>query len=338
MGGMTQQPTSLSEVNELRRSGELSADKYLGAVQDVRDAVLWYKWAVRTLAFLGGAHLLAGVVFFFAYNWDDLAPFAKFAILQGAILVSFASALFVRLDSPLGEGLLIATSVFTGVLFAVIGQVYQTGADAWELFAAWALLILPWAIASKSSAHWMLWVIIVITAVGLFGEQVLAPLGKLTYQQVITVVGAVVVVLAFVRESAISLGAIWLDDRWFQIILIMIGLGSLFMPALSYVFETHRGQPGFFAFAVSALLMFGFYFRVRPSFPAVAVVAGFTALLLMAIGGRGIHEVVGFDWNGALPLITSLTLLVAWCVGVSATLVRVLNTLNAQVGAGATNE
>ena len=133
---MTDQPSSLSEVNELRRAGAISADEYLGAVQDVRDVAVWHKWAVRTLAILGGTHLLAGVLFFFAYNWDDLAPFAKFAILQSAILISFVGAMFARIDKPVGEGLLIAASVLTGVLFAVVGQVYQTGADAWELLDA----------------------------------------------------------------------------------------------------------------------------------------------------------------------------------------------------------
>ena len=327
---MTDQPSSLSEVNELRRAGAIGADEYLGAVQDVRDAAVWHKWAVRTLAILGGTHLLAGVLFFFAYNWDDLAPFAKFAILQSAILISFVGAMFARIDKPVGEGLLIAASVLTGVLFAVVGQVYQTGADAWELFTAWAFLILPWAIASKSSAHWMLWMIIVITAASLFGEQILVPLGKLTHQQLIGAVGGFVVVLALAREGAIMLGASWLDDRWFQVVLIVIALGALFIPALSYVFETDRSRPGFIAFVISTLVLIGFYIRVRPSFPAISVVAGFAALMLMAIGGRGIDELVGFDSN-ATTLISSLVLLVAWCVGVSGGLVKVLNLLNARI-------
>ena len=266
-------------------------------------------------------------MFFFAYNWDDLAPFAKFAILQSAILISFVGAMVAKLDKPVGEGLLIAASVFTGVLFAVIGQVYQTGADAWELFTAWAFLILPWAIASKSSAHWMLWIVIVIAAAGLFGEQILVPLGKLTHQQVIAVVGGLVVVLALVREGAIMLGAKWLDDRWFQVVLIIIALGALFIPALSYVFESFRGRPGFIAFVISSIVLFSFYLRVRPSFPAISVVAGFAALMLMALGGRGIHELIGFSSNAA-SLISSLVVLVAWCVGVSGGLVRLLNVLN----------
>lgn len=329
MGGMTDQPTSLSQVNELRRSGAIGADEYLSAVQDARDAALWHKWAVRTLAVLGGLHLLAGVVFFFAYNWDDLAPFAKFAILQGAILVAFVSALYVRLDRPAGEGLLIAASVFTGVLFAVIGQVYQTGADAWELFVAWSVLILPWAVASRSSAHWMLWVVIVTTGVSLYGEQILVPLGKLDHFELSTLVGAFVILLALVREAAIKLGASWLEDSWFQVALLVIGLGINFLPAVGYVFDFGEGGPSFVVFVITSAVMFGFYYRVQVSVPAVSVIAGYAAIMAMALGGRGIHEAVGFTDNAG-SLIISLILLVAWCVGVSGALVKLLNVFNAQ--------
>ncbi|MBC8290414.1 MAG: DUF2157 domain-containing protein, partial [Planctomycetes bacterium] len=44
-----------------------------------------------------------------------------------------------------------------GVFLAVFGQVYQTGADEWLLFAGWAGLILPWTALSRFEALWILW-------------------------------------------------------------------------------------------------------------------------------------------------------------------------------------
>ena len=41
----------------------------------------WRLWAQRALLVLGAAHFLAGVVFFFAYNWEDLGPFARFGLI-----------------------------------------------------------------------------------------------------------------------------------------------------------------------------------------------------------------------------------------------------------------
>ena len=45
-----------------------------------------------------------------------------------------------------GKAALLAASLFVGALLALIGQIYQTGADTFEMFAAWAALILPWVL------------------------------------------------------------------------------------------------------------------------------------------------------------------------------------------------
>src|SRR5699024_11365250 len=46
--------------------------------------------------------------------------------------------------------LLLIASIITGSLLALFGQVYQTGADTWQLFFAWAILITPWEIGRAS--------------------------------------------------------------------------------------------------------------------------------------------------------------------------------------------
>src|SRR5690606_4636049 len=68
-----------------------------------------------------------------------------------------AGALAAR---PLGvawRAALFGACVATGAVLALVGQTYQTGADVWQLFAAWAALMLPFAWLSRSSASWMLW-------------------------------------------------------------------------------------------------------------------------------------------------------------------------------------
>ncbi len=44
--------------------------------------------------------------------------------------------------------------IATGALLALIGQIYQTGADIWQLFAIWVALIIPWVVISGSNACW----------------------------------------------------------------------------------------------------------------------------------------------------------------------------------------
>ena len=322
-------PANIAEVNELRRTGDISASQYLGAVQDCRDSEYWHRWAMRALLVLGAVHLLAGIIFFFAYNWDELSSFSKFGLVQSGLVLSFVAAIVLRLETAAGQGMLIATSVFTGVLLAVIGQVYQTGADAWELFAAWTALTLPWALVSRSSAHWMFWIVICMTAVSLYGAQVLVALGRLEPTELAIATGVLPVVFLACREVALRLGAEWLDESWFRRGLVVFALGSLFFPAVVYVFSNDSDLPGFIAFILVTALLAYTYMKVLPDFSILAIVTAFVTVLGMAIGARLIHETVSFDGSG--QLVVGLFLLGGWCAAMTTGAVRFLRYLHKDV-------
>ena len=302
--------------------------RYPGLLERHRDARFWHEWAMRALLALGGAHLLAGVVFFFAYNWDDLSAFAKFGVLQFAVVAAFAAALVLRLERPAGQAALIAASVFTGVLLAVIGQVYQTGADAWELFAAWTVLIVPWTVVSRSGAHWFFWILVCLAACSFYGGQRLVALGRVTPENLVAALGLLPLLFLSLRELALRAGMDWLGGGWFRRGLALLSLGALFFPALQFVFDTDRALPGFVAFVAASLLL-GFAYATRlPDFSVVAMVVTLGTLMAMAIGGRVIFEVVDFDDNiGTLTF--SLLLLSGWCVLVTSGAVRLLRHLHA---------
>ncbi len=328
-----QTPMTVAEVRALRQGGELSAAEYLRRVQDSRDATYWHRWAMRALLVLGAAHVLAGVVFFFAYNWEDLPPFTKFGILQAGVLTSFAAALLLRLEKPAGQAMLIAASVFTGVLFAVIGQVYQTGADVWELFAAWTLLTLPWALASKSSAHWLLWIILCLTAAGLYGAQVLVAAGSMTQVSLTTLVAVLPLLFLAIREIGLQSGLAWLEGNWFRRSLIVLSMVPLFGVALSFVLSTDSALPGFIVFLVVSAALGYLYLKVWPDFSVLALVVALASLLAMVVGGRVIFEVLEIGDPGTAVL--GLLLLGAWCVFLTSAVVRLLNYLHKQLqGAG----
>jgi len=288
---------------------------------------------MRALLVLGASHFLAGIVFFFAYNWDDLSPFTKFGLLQAGLVISVFAAVRLKIASPAGQALLISASIFTGVLFAVIWQVYQTGADAYELFTAWSVLILPWVIASRSSAHWFLWIIICLTALSLYGGQVLVPLGALTRDHLGIAVGAAAIVSMGACELAVLAGLKWLGDRWLRISLALIGVGILFVPAMMFVFDWHGISLGITAFVVAAAGLGFVYSRLISEFAIVAIATGFAAVVSMAIGARGVHEIIGFD-DGTSSLITSLIVLVFWCAMLTAATVRLLNAVHADMTSG----
>ena len=104
------------------------------------------------LLLFGSALVLAGIIFFFAYNWAAMGKFLKFGLIEAGIIVCIvASHLRGRTDLS-GKVLLLSGAVLVGVLLAVYGQIYQTGADAYGLFICWAVLIFGWVIISEFAA------------------------------------------------------------------------------------------------------------------------------------------------------------------------------------------
>lgn len=125
----------------------------------------WHDWLDRALLILGAALICAGVVVFFAFNWAALHKFARFGLLAAALTALAGFAMFRPAGDLPGRAALGAAQILSGVLMAVIGQTYQTGADAWQLFAWWAALAVPWALAARAAPHW--WIVLVVGNVAL---------------------------------------------------------------------------------------------------------------------------------------------------------------------------
>lgn len=117
----------------------------------------WLAFIDQLLLWLGILALSFSVLFFVAYNWTDIGRFAKFTLVQLALCS--AIGVYLKFDEQLAiaKASLFAGSILVGVLLALYGQTYQTGADPWQLFFCWALLITPWAIVACFSAVWVLW-------------------------------------------------------------------------------------------------------------------------------------------------------------------------------------
>lgn len=127
----------------------------------------WRRFADRLLLALGSLLVLSGIVFFFAYNWQDLHRFAKIGLV--AVPLSLCALLAARGGAdPIAQAWLAAACVLTGALLAVTGQIYQTGADSELLFLAWAVLILPWVLASRAPWLWLFWLLLGNTALLLY--------------------------------------------------------------------------------------------------------------------------------------------------------------------------
>ncbi|MBR4736904.1 MAG: DUF2157 domain-containing protein, partial [Rhodocyclaceae bacterium] len=123
-----------------------------------------WRVALNTLAIFATAlFACAALICLIAYNWEDLHRFARIALVACAFLAPCALAA-VRGKTPpdaLQQALYLAAMLAAGGLFALIGQIYQTGADTWQLFALWAALTLPLALIARTRLCWLLWFVLV---------------------------------------------------------------------------------------------------------------------------------------------------------------------------------
>jgi hypothetical protein len=145
------------ELVSLHQQGVLSPSEYQTAVEWATQPPPRPRWAAYLrdwFLIFGIVCLVSGVIMFGAYNWQALHRFAKLGILQLLLLAAWLGSRLRGLHSKEGTALLWGASVLVGALLAVYGQIYQTGADAYNLFLAWSLLILPWCLAGRSNLIW----------------------------------------------------------------------------------------------------------------------------------------------------------------------------------------
>lgn len=113
----------------------------------------WRQFLIPVLCFLGLLSLVAGSVFFIAWNWAWMPKMAKFALAE-LLIVALAALVWWRWYSTLARSALLAAGLSFGALFALYGQIYQTGADSWELFRAWLCVLLPLALIARQNSLW----------------------------------------------------------------------------------------------------------------------------------------------------------------------------------------
>ena len=131
------------------------------------------EWIDHFLLWMGGLFFITGVVFFFAYNWAEMHKFAKFGLVFAIIFSTTLIALVRPLSSIVSQVALFVAMVAIGIEWTLFGQIYQTGADAWNLFVAWSLFGIIIVATSTHVLHWLTWLVITHIALALFATQVL---------------------------------------------------------------------------------------------------------------------------------------------------------------------
>lgn len=228
------------------------------------DAAAWRNFIDRLLLWIGTTMLGAALVFFLAYNWQELGRYAKFGLAEAAVVIALLAVWRFGTDHPAGKAALLAGSIFVGALLALIGQTYQTGADTFELFAAWAVAILPWVLVARFAGLWILWLAIANLAISLYFQAFHGVFGILfgTEHQLWLLFALNTSALA-VLEWSRSAGIPWLHARW-SMQLVATASGALITTLVAMaLFDWRLDAVSGFAFPVWLLWLGALYTAYR---------------------------------------------------------------------------
>ena len=186
----------------------------------------WRAYLASVLLAAGVALFASGNLYAVAFNWHLVPRFGKVAFAAAWIVAGVAVALRTGVASPVGRVALTASATGVGALLAIIGQIYQTGADDWALFATWAVLILPWSVAARFPPLWVLNLAVLEVAVGFWGVQVSPETGDWNW-----------LLLAAINGAAWAACARIPAPRWVPRLLAITTFLALLAPSLSTVLD-----------------------------------------------------------------------------------------------------
>lgn len=271
------------------------------------DKEMWQKFLRLFFITLGIGFTTAGIIFFFAYNWADLNKFAKLGLTEILVIATTIIVLLPKINNTTRNIILTGSSCLVGVLFAVFGQVYQTGANAYDFFLAWTLFITLWVAVSNFAPLWLLYIVLLNTTFFLYTEQVVKDWSPL-----------LVITLLFLFNTTLLLAFIFLEQdkkinrvpKWFTYIL---ALGSATFATAGMIFGIFDGYDSVFPVLIPIVLLVfgfgiwygiqsksGFYLSVIP----LSIIIIFSALLLKTSEGGDMLLLV------SLFIIVSITLVI----------------------------
>ncbi len=230
---------------------------------------------IDRLLLWGGAMLLAvGVVFFFAYNWNEISRIARLGLAEALIAMVVVFCGWIGTELPAGKALLFTAAILTGALLALFGQTYQTGADTFELFITWAVLILPWTIVGRLPALWVLLIVLMNTAITFYFMVFHGLLGLLFSTEKELWLLFAFNTTALVLWELFSTRLAWLRERWAARLLGSASGSLITALALFAIFDNHKEAYAFAAVIVYPLWLGAVYAFYRRFFPDLFLLAG----------------------------------------------------------------
>ena len=286
-------------------------DRYEGA-QSPQLSLL--RWTHPLAIIFGAAQIIAGIVFFFAYNWRDLPDIYKIALPQMVMVVAFFVFAWLPRSSPLGQTAGIAATVMIGIAMGVVGQVYQLGADPWRLFVIWGALAVVMAAVTRNDGQFFVAFLTASAGYFLFMDQEMNAFIS-DPDSVISALYAIAVCVLLMAREAFSRAV----PRWLRLFLVAAALFPVMIAATGELLWGGIFKTGFASSLVLVAIAGAFiaaYTRWRGDDPSRT-----TALLALGFWTTGFgFAVIFYGFNDGIDAdIFFLPVLLAgvWVIGVT---------------------
>jgi len=285
---LDQIPANRRLVEELYAHGKITRDARDYALSLLHPHTQWGLWVSRLLLTLGTVLVLSGIVYFFAFNWTKIPPAVKLFSIQFCLIGCLVGAYFCSLERLMGQILLLSATVLVGVFMAVFGQIYQTGADAYQLFMMWSLLTLGWTFLSNFSAQWVAWLVITNIFLVLWWQQAALPTRNIEFM--------IFAYMALFNGTALALREYfsvvkaygWLEVRWTRVLLTLVTLGVMLIPILVWILNPKGAVDSIMLSSFIGLIGHGvFYYVYRYRIPDMWSLAAviLSVCVIIEVGG-----------------------------------------------------
>lgn len=250
----------------------------------------WSAYLYWHALILGVVLLVAGVIFFVAANWSVLPGFVRMGLVGGPMVAAFLLGGYLG-ESLAGRVASLLGGLLFGPLLAVYGQIYQTGADPWQLFAGWTVVLIATGALVRFVGTWVLALIGLHLACFTWIQQELGvPLYADVGAQIITglaLIDALIVVLAERFTKAREREVILHTAAFFGLALVL-PFGVL------TVLDDSPPDGGLFGLAVLLAGLVAIWLVYRWRRPELGMLAAFAAVvttLISCVLGRILFEI-----------------------------------------------
>ena len=294
-----------SQLIELIEQGAIPMEKVGDALTVAKvapDGKAWQTFIGHLLLWLGGLALAFAVMFFIAFNWNDIGRFAKFGIVEGLIILAIVAYCKFGEHTATSKLSLLVATIFLGVLLALYGQTYQTGADPWQLFFTWALMMLPWAILGRFPAIWILWVVLINISIVLYHQTFRGAFWFIFSSDTgMLWLAFIFNTLVLITWEFLTGTWRWLSERWAIRLLAVSGGVPINWLVLQAIFDRRDASvlPGL-VWAIWLALLYFIYGKIRPDLFMLA--GGCLSAITVSVSFLGKHILTDGSSGGFLLL------------------------------------